>query len=95
MLEVGKEPVYGEARDQVLEDAESLIEEAMGAAAGRARTAMPKPAFLGAHQKPDVCLAEPKCHLEPSDDENDGAPISLWLAKSFTADRCGALYWPG
>jgi ATP-dependent Lhr-like helicase len=30
MLEVGKEPVFGEARDQVLEDAESLLEEAMG-----------------------------------------------------------------
>ncbi|MEM1286968.1 MAG: ligase-associated DNA damage response DEXH box helicase [Pseudomonadota bacterium] len=29
MLEVGKEPVFGEARDQVLEDAESMIEEAM------------------------------------------------------------------
>lgn len=31
MLEIGKEPVFGEARDQVLEDAESLIEEAMSA----------------------------------------------------------------
>jgi ATP-dependent Lhr-like helicase len=29
MLEVGKEPVHGEARDQVLEDAESLIEDAL------------------------------------------------------------------
>ncbi|MEM6712276.1 MAG: DNA ligase-associated DEXH box helicase, partial [Pseudomonadota bacterium] len=29
MLEVGKEPVFGEARDQVLEDAEAMIEEAM------------------------------------------------------------------
>ncbi len=30
MLEVGKEPVHGEARDQVLEDAEAMIDEAMG-----------------------------------------------------------------
>lgn len=29
MLEVGKEPVFGEARDQVLEDAESMIDEIM------------------------------------------------------------------
>ena len=29
MLQVGKEPVFGEARDQVLEDAERIIEEAM------------------------------------------------------------------
>eukprot|EP00752_Nemacystus_decipiens_P018970 g17026.t1 len=30
MLEIGKEPVFGEARDQVLEDAEQLIEDAIG-----------------------------------------------------------------
>lgn len=30
MLEIGKEPVYGEARDQVLLEAEDLIEEALG-----------------------------------------------------------------
>lgn len=30
MLEIGKEPIFGEARDQVLEDAEQMIEDALG-----------------------------------------------------------------
>ena len=35
MLEIGKEPIHGEARDQILaEAADALIEEAMGARAG-------------------------------------------------------------
>ena len=35
MLEVGKEPVFGEARDQVFADAEALLDEAMGLSLGR------------------------------------------------------------
>ncbi|MEM6381443.1 MAG: ligase-associated DNA damage response DEXH box helicase [Pseudomonadota bacterium] len=44
MLEVGREPVYGEARDQVLEDAEAMIDEAMGDNQAIRRP----PIFLGA-----------------------------------------------
>ncbi|MBV6656147.1 MAG: DNA ligase-associated DEXH box helicase, partial [Devosiaceae bacterium] len=44
MLEVGREPVHGEARDQVLEDAEAMIDEAMGDGKPLRRP----PVFLGA-----------------------------------------------
>jgi hypothetical protein len=47
MLEVGKEPVHGEARDQVLEDAESLH---------RRSPALESPKDC---KRAHVCLAEP------------------------------------